>query len=221
MNMQYRIFLYLASACTFCQPAYAIDLEQLWASVKAASPEVLISHQNQEIAHSEIQISLSKLLPSARYAYSYGDSTTERKNSGATAAQSQDYKLERKQFTISQPLFRMQEYFTLRQSLSNAKATDNETQQAVSDFFMKIATAYFETANALEQYTLGKQRADILNQLYIYAQKSLAHGTGTRSDVDDAKAKLDISLADQLERASALKNAERSLSALSGFDVKS
>jgi len=64
---------------------------------------------------------------------------------------------------------------------------------------VRVAGAYFETLMSDEQLELVQAQIKTYTALVDAAQKGLAAGSGTRTDVDDAKARLDMAKAQELE----------------------
>jgi outer membrane protein/protease secretion system outer membrane protein len=64
---------------------------------------------------------------------------------------------------------------------------------------VRVAGAYFETLMADEQLELVLAQKTTYTALVDAAKKGLAAGSGTRTDIDDAQSRLDMSLAQELE----------------------
>jgi outer membrane protein/protease secretion system outer membrane protein len=69
----------------------------------------------------------------------------------------------------------------------------------LQNLVVRVAGAYFETLMADEQLELVQAQIKTYTALVDAAQKGVAAGSGTRTDVDDAKARLDMSVAQELE----------------------
>ncbi|MEY4139376.1 MAG: hypothetical protein RLZZ371_1558, partial [Pseudomonadota bacterium] len=79
---------------------------------------------------------------------------------------------------------------------------------------VRVSSAYFEAMLTYEQLALVlAQRADYQTQLAA-AQKLLALGSGTRTDVDEAQARLDMTLANEIEARQNIDYTLRQLQAL-------
>ena len=80
--------------------------------------------------------------------------------------------------------------------VAEAEATlDRDLQNLV----VRVAAAYFEALMADEQLELVLAQKKTYTSLVDAAQKSIQAGSGTRTDIDDAKARLDMSTAQELE----------------------
>jgi protease secretion system outer membrane protein len=101
--------------------------------------------------------------------------------------------------TLRQPLFRT--YLTAQYRQAQAQTEDAEAvlAQDEQDLAVRVCGAYFEALLNQEQLALVlAQRAAYQTQLAA-AHKLLELGAGTRTDVDEAQARLDMTVANEIE----------------------
>jgi outer membrane protein/protease secretion system outer membrane protein len=121
--------------------------------------------------------------------------------------------------TLRQPLYRPQLTAQLRQARALAVNGDAVLEQELQKLVMRLTQAYLEALQAEEQVRLmGVQRVAYLAQLDA-ARKGFAAGSGTRTDIDEAQARLDLNDAQELEARQAVDFARRQLSVIVGQPV--
>ena len=116
--------------------------------------------------------------------------------------------------TLRMPIFRKQlfaQYDEAKAQVADANATLERDEQ---NLVMRVTQAYFETLYADEQVALiGLQKAAYTTQVDA-ARKAFAAGAGTRTDIDEAQARLDLAVAQELEARQSVDLARRRLQVL-------
>lgn len=200
--------------------AQAMDLISAWSLAKESNPELLSARYSTVANDEDVAIAKSKLLPNAKIFLSDGQSITERNYLRTSIPEEKsEYRTKRQQLVVTQPLLRLTEYYQLRQAAEQAAASKNEYKQTVIDLALKVTNAYFDILYAQEQLGNIQRRTEYFRISVKFAEQSLKFGTGTRSDLADAQAKLDLSLADEIEQRHAIAVAEKSLQSLVGIAV--
>jgi outer membrane protein, protease secretion system len=134
----------------------------------------------------------------------------------ATGLNSSDlgYSSGNRALSVRQPIFRPYQFADYRQAeaqVADANAAlDKETQNVA----VRVATAYLEALLAEDQLALvGAQKATFTTQLDA-ARKRLKAGVGVRTDIDDAQAKLDQAVAQELQARQNVAYTRRALQVL-------
>jgi TolC family type I secretion outer membrane protein len=111
----------------------------------------------------------------------------------------QFYNSSSRALTIRQPLYRpfqMADYQQAKAQVADANAQlERETQNLAT----RVAGAYFEALLAQDQLTLALVQKQAYSTQLDAAKKLFAGGSGVRTDVDDAQARLDMAIAQELE----------------------
>ena len=121
-----------------------------------------------------------------------------------------------KTLALRQPIFNLQRVFQYQQSkdqVAESEATYDKDLQTLS---VRVGGAYLEALLSGEQLRLVRAQKAQYTAMVDAARKSLAAGTGTRTDIDDAQARLDLAIASELEfreKEAALQRALRRLPA--------
>ncbi|HYF18160.1 MAG TPA: TolC family outer membrane protein [Ramlibacter sp.] len=133
---------------------------------------------------------------------------------GRAATSEDKYTSSSNALTIRQPLFRPQLTAQVRQAQALALNADKVLERDLQTLVTRVTEAYFQTLLAEEQLALiGVQKAAYTGQLDA-ARKGFAAGAGTRTDIDEAQARLDLTVAQELEARQNVDLARRQLQVL-------
>ena len=109
------------------------------------------------------------------------------------------YPSSNKSLSVRQPLFRTYQMALYRQAIAQVDDAEATLAQDEQDLAVRVGGAYFDAMLTHEQLALVlAQRAAYETQLAA-ARQSLAGGAGTRTDVDEAQARLDMTMANEIE----------------------
>ena len=100
---------------------------------------------------------------------------------------------------LRQPLMNMQRWLQFEQAKSQVAEVEATLDRELQNLVVRVAGAYFENLMADEQLELVLAQKLTYSTMVDAAKKGLAAGSGTRTDIDDAQARLDMSLAQELE----------------------
>jgi outer membrane protein/protease secretion system outer membrane protein len=198
------------------------DLAQAWELARARDPQMRTARALAERERERVPQALAQLRPQASanlQRYRNALRSEQPGPGGTTLADRRLYTSANDQLTLRQPLFRPQLAAGLRQAealAASSEATlDSEEQQLV----MRLTEAYLQVLQAEEQLRLvALQRAAYAAQLDA-ARKGLAAGSGTRTDIDEAQARIDLNIAQELEARQAVEFRRRQLAVIVGEPV--
>lgn len=112
---------------------------------------------------------------------------------------------------LRQPLFRLQTLHQINQARfvgeEAAANLDRETQNLAT----RVTSAYFEALLARDQLALVQAQQRFLRTVVEAETRALAGGSGTRTAVDEAQARLDLNLALELEARQQVEFTRRQL----------
>jgi TolC family type I secretion outer membrane protein len=116
--------------------------------------------------------------------------------------------------TLRQPLFRQPQEAAVRQAGYLVQDAEAVLARETQNLGIRVAGVYLEAMLARDQLALVKaQQAFLITQLDA-ARKGLAGGTGTRTDVDEVQARLDLNRAQELEAQQQVDMSRRQVQAL-------
>lgn len=111
----------------------------------------------------------------------------------------------------NQPLYRPQNSIQYKQSIIQAAYADVQLTLAEQELIMRVSQAYFDVLIAQDKIALIDAQKEATEQQLQQAEKNFKVGVATVTDVNDAQAKLDLLLAQEI---SAQNNIEAKINAL-------
>ena len=118
---------------------------------------------------------------------------------GTPTTTNDQYYSDNRTLQVRQPLINMQRWLQFQQAKSVVEEVEANLDRDLQNLVVRVAGAYFETLMADEQLDLVLAQKKTYTALVDAAQKGFAAGSGTRTDIDDAKARLDMATAQELE----------------------
>lgn len=101
--------------------------------------------------------------------------------------------------SFRQPLFNLQRYFQYQQAKEQVVDAQAVHQRDLQELIVRVGGAYMEALLTDEQLKLVLAQKQQYTTMVDAANKALKAGSGTRTDIDDAQARLDMALASELE----------------------
>lgn len=210
----------LAIAVFFANSTQAIDLLKAWELALTNDPQYQSARYASQSKQENISIAKAKLLPNISVSGALASNSTEQKflESNRLAVDS-NYTAKRYSISVSQPLLRMDSYYGFKSSELEADAAEKVFDAELQSLAIRLVDAYFDTLLAREHFENIKSRTKFLQSSFVSAQKSFEHGTGTRTDIEDAKSQMDSAIADEIEARNMEVIAEQSLTVLIGISA--
>ena len=204
---------------TLVSSAYAQDLRQIYEAAKANDATIRASRASVQGERERISQAQAQRLPniSLNAARNYNDLTSHTRDVlGRPTTAQNTYYSSNQSLTVRQPIYRPFLSATLRQAQAQVADAEANLEKDEQSLAMKVGEAYFDALLARDQLSLvGAQKATYTTQLDA-AKKSLAAGSGTRTDIDEAQARLDLTLAQELEAQQNVEFTRRRLETLTG-----
>jgi outer membrane protein len=160
------------------------------------------------------------LLPSINLTASTTESRLESDSKNPALAPTltftRDLSVQQAQLTLTQPLFRAQNFIQYDQSELQVKQAESQFGQASQDLIVRVAVAYFEMLGAQDSLRLVRgQKAAIAEQL-AQAKRNFEVGTATITDTHEAQARYDLSQAQEISALNDVEAKRRALQQLTG-----
>jgi len=165
------------------------------AAIRAA--RATLSATNERLPQARAQ-----LMPSVQASLSrnYNDLDTTTPNAfGQQTTTNSAYVSSGKTLTMRMPLYNAQRYFEFEQAKYVVEDAQATYERGVQDLMVRVGGAYMEALLNQEQLNLVLSQKTSVSTLLDAATKALTSGQGTRTDIDDARARLDMVLANELE----------------------
>ena len=182
--------------------AEALDLVQSYRLALTNDATFQAALADNKASHEAVPQALAQLLPNISASGSRSQNSTNSDSpgfGGSRALSSSDYTSASSTLSLRQPLFRMYSYAVYKQSQSQEKNADAVLDKNRQDLFVRVSSAYFEALLAQEQLALVLAQKEAYNGQLLSAKRAFTAGAGTRTDIDDAQARYDMSLSQELE----------------------
>lgn len=118
--------------------------------------------------------------------------------------------------SLRQPLYRPLLLAQLRQARAQVQDADASLERDEQGLVVRVGEAYFEALLAQDQLLLVLSQKEASAAQLDAARKGVIAGSGTRTDVDEAQARLDLSAAQELEARQHVEFANHRITVLTG-----
>lgn len=220
MIMFFLSIRFLAAACLsalFCAPAWSLDLLQVYQSALLQDAQIRAARASRDAASERLPQARAQLLPNVSIGLNRNKNDIERTQAnflGQSVQTNEEYFSYNYAVQIRQPLFRMPLFAGLFQAgymVEDADATLEREQQELGS---RVSGAYMEVLLAQDTLALVLKQKEVTTTQLAVAEKSLRAGYGTRTDIDEAQAQLDMNQAEELSARQNLEFTRRQLEVL-------
>jgi outer membrane protein len=205
-----RIALALATLAAL-GPASAADLLAVYHDAQVSDP-VYQSARAQYAATLET-------LPQARAGYLplvAGSASIFRNYVDPQIAQDVSYTTHVYAVTLSQPIFRLQNWIAIDQAKQQVLQAEAVLAGAQQDLMLRVAQAYFDVLLAQDNVALSETQSVAISEQLAQAKRNFEVGTATIVDTLDAQARYDQTVAKAISDKNDLEVKRRALQALIG-----
>ena len=203
-------------------PAWSLDLRQAYeaayendAAIRAARAGAQASREKLPQARAQQRPNVS--LNASR---NHNDLTSETQNSQGKPVRSENqYYSGNQSLSVRQPLYRPYVSALVRQAQAQVEEADAALERDEQTLVTRVGEAYFDALLAQDQVLLIEAQKSTYTTQLDAARKGLQAGTGTRTDIDEAQARLDMTLAQELEALQHVEFTRRRRKSLMGRPV--
>jgi outer membrane protein/protease secretion system outer membrane protein len=204
-----HFFVKTALVCALSSVALAswaqssvMDLKQVYEAALAQDATIRASRAAADAGRERLPQALAGLLPQVSASAGRNNNnldTTAPNILGNPVTTNDQYFSDNRTLQLRQPIMNMQRWLQFEQAKSVVAEVEANLDRDLQNLVVRVAGAYFETLMADEQLDLVLAQKKTYTALVDAAQKGFAAGSGTRTDIDDAKARLDMATAQELE----------------------
>jgi outer membrane protein/protease secretion system outer membrane protein len=213
-----------ASAMAVCAQTSVMDLKQVYQAALEQDANIRASRAAADSGRERLPQARAGLLPqvSANAGRNFNDLNSTSPNIlGALTTTNDKYFSDNRAVQLRQPLMNMQRWLQFEQAKSMVAESEASLDRDLQNLVVRVAGAYFEYLMADEQLDLVLAQKKLYTSLVDAAKKGLAAGSGTRTDIDDAQARLDMASAQELEARQNQDQTRRQLEVLINQPVSS
>lgn len=117
---------------------------------------------------------------------------------------------------LTQPLWRVNSWLALDQAQLQEVLAEEQFHQAEQDLILRAAQAYLDVLVAQQAGQVAQRQVSAVDQQLTLARRNFDVGTGTVTDVHEARSRLDLSRAQEVVARSDLDNKRAELRRLTG-----
>ena len=182
--------------------AQAMNLQQLFEKALAQDANIRASRAALAAGQERLPQARAQLLPAVQASLSRNRNaldTTAPNFLGQDTTTRSDYNSFGNSVTLRQPLFNLQRYYQFTQAQDLVNDAEATHQRNLQELVVRVGGAYMEALLTEDQLRLVQAQKQQYTAMVDAARKALVAGSGTRTDIDDAQARLDMALAGELE----------------------
>jgi len=201
----------------FTLPASADDLLSLYREAMQADATFLSIRADMDAQRELLPQARAQLLPNLSFSGSEGKNTTEQTNTQTIfgpMTSNYDYRSHNYALTLRQPLIRPYSIAAYIQAKAQVENADAGLERAVQDVAVRVGGAYFDVLHAQSEVDVNKAQQEAYAAQLAYAEKAFGAGATTRTDIDEARSRLDLARAQGLEFQHSLEYAQDTLKSL-------
>ena len=183
-------------------PAWSLDLLEAYEAALQEDASIRGTRAATDARRERVPQARAQLLPNVSASVSRNRNSLERTTPdflGDLATTNLRYSSSTEAVTLRQPIYRPFQVAEYRQAHAQVDDANAILERELQNVAVRVSTAYFEAVLTSEQLALVlAQKAAYTTQLSA-ARKRLTAGVGTRTDIDEAQAALDLNVAQELE----------------------
>src|SRR5574343_527138 len=196
-------------------PLYAADLMQVYREAQGNDPTFAAARATLEAGREKTPQARAGLLPSLTLSGNAVWNDNDIKL-GTSPTRQQRYNGNGYQLSLTQPLFRWQNWVSYDQSKMQVAQAEANFVQARQDLILRVSQAYFDVIYAIENLTAVRANKTAIAQQLESAQKNFEVGTATITDTHEAQARYDLAIAQEIAAESDLEVKQHALAAIIG-----
>ena len=182
--------------------AWGMDLQQAYDAAVANDATIRAARAGAAAGRERLPQAKAQLRPNVSLSAgrNYNDLTSEGRNQQGRPVTSQmHYYSGNQTLSVRQPLYRPYLTAQVRQAQAQVEDADAILERDEQGVVVRVGEAYFEALLTSDQLALVLAQKETYTTQLDAARKGFAAGAGTRTDVDEAQARLDMTTAQELE----------------------
>ena len=192
-------------------PVYATNLLDVYRDARAQDPVYAAARASSEAGKEAYPQARAGLLPNASLSGNYA--RNERQTGGLPAF---DFTSKSYTLSLTQPLFRVQNWIAADQAGWQVKQTDAVFADAEQNLILRAAQAYFDVLLAQDNVALSGAQKTAFSEQLAQAKRNFEVGTATIVDTYDSQARFDLAGAREIADQNDLEIKKRALQQLIG-----
>ena len=219
MNPRLVLALALASAPL---AAAAQNLNQVYLDARLYDAQFAAAKYALQAGQEKLPQGRALLLPTLSLNASVVQTYLDSNFDGPTTqpAGRRDYRTDGYTFTLTQPLYRPQNYAQYHQGELQVKQAESQFGLANQDLILRVAQAYFDLLAAEDTLALVRAQKTAISEQLAQAKRNFEVGTATITDTHEAQARYDLSQAQEISALNDREARRRALQQLTGKEYE-
>jgi outer membrane protein len=198
--------------------AVAVDLLQVYRDARSYDAQYAAARFALLAGLEKLPQGRALILPAlnltAGYTQTWLDS--ESRNQTVVPSFSRDFDGRNYTFTLSQPIYRPQNWLQYGQAGFQVKQAEAVFAQAEQDLILRAAQAYFDVLAALDTLALVRAQKAAISEQLAQAKRNFEVGTATITDTHEAQARFDLAVAQEIAAQNDVATRNRALQQITG-----
>lgn len=198
---------------------HAAGLLDIYQDARVSDPQYAAAKAEWDAASTLVPQALGQLLPQVSISGSrIKNDTTNEIQTSSQGNRSTDYEFTSKtgSLNLSQALIRPQAWLTYTQSKDQLRQADEQLRFAAQDLILRLAQAYFDALLAEDNVLLAAEQKAAISEQLKQAKRYFEAGVGTITDINEAQARFDTTVAQELAAQNNLEIRVRAIEQLVG-----
>lgn len=182
-------------------PAWSLDLLEAYSAAMTEDASMRATRAATDARRERIPQARALLLPNLSANASRNRNSLESQTAdfrGDPVTSNRSYGSSSEALILRQPLFRKVLTADYRQAIAQVDDANAILERETQNVAVRVSSAYFETLLTAEQLDLVLAQKTAFTTQFDAARKRFAAGTGTRTDIDEAQAAMDLNVAEEL-----------------------
>jgi len=207
---------FCAALTTFAMSASADDLISLYREAVFSDARFLAVQADMAAQRELLPQARAQLLPNLSFSGTKSKNTTEQTSQSIFGQTTNEYNYDSHNYalTLRQPLIRPYNIAAYAQAKAQVESADAALEGAMQDIAVRVGSAYFDVLLAQSEVDVNKAQQEAYAAQLAYADKAFEAGAGTRTDIDEARSRLDLIKAQALELQYRLEYVQDTLKSL-------
>jgi outer membrane protein len=217
--MMIRFPTAFAAALLACAPgaATAADLVSIYQEALVRDSTYSAARYQRQASQEKLPQGLAGLLPAASAAANtqYNDRTINFR-SPALAPLASQFNSNTWSVSITQPLFRMQNWEAYQQGKIQVALAEAQFVQSTQDLMLRVSQSYFDILLAEQDLALARASKAAFAQQFAQAKRNFEVGTATITDANNAQAQYDLAVSTEIGAMNTLEVRKEAMARIIG-----
>jgi outer membrane protein len=196
---------------------HGADLMEIFGMAQSADAQYAAARATWSAGQEKLPQGRSGLLPSASISAStqYNDRDSDSRDPSIPTVTNQ-FNSNSTTISVTQPLYRPQNYTAYQQSKSQVEQSDATFAQAAQDLILRVAQAYFDVLLAQDTIVFAQAQLVAIGRQLEQAKRNFEVGTATITDTHEAQSRYDLTVSLEITAKNDLEIRKRFLELIIG-----